>query len=226
VEIMIASEKSSRMSQEKAARERDVENAARERREAEQRKQFAEKNAALTDLQSAALDFLGKPAGAEEDSISGQTLGQFHMPLPPSFPMSTSPTLDRDASPLIELPPLVYQVIGLAGQNIKEAPLKLGEAVITALGYGSQLSVIKITKGLSDEAGRSMQNAVDLIGRGYPEAETVNQIKGSEFRAMKIYVDSFSSLPTPLSEEEQQALEINGRRWFNWLTQQQEGGDK
>jgi tetratricopeptide (TPR) repeat protein len=223
-EFWLNSEVETKVFLQDAARKRKIAEAARETQEAEQRKRLAQTDAAFADLQVDALGFLGKP-GESGTSVSsdvatstGPTLGQVRVPAPPSFPVSSTAAIERDSSPVMELPPAVYQIIGLIGQGIKNAPQKFGETVITALGGGSQLGVIKIAKGLSDEAGRSMQNAVDLIGRGYPEAETIDQIKGSETRAMKIYIDSFSSVPMPPSEEEKQEMEINGRKWFKWLT--------
>jgi len=217
-EFWIASEESTRVYLENAARQRETEKAAREKREAEQRRQLADTDAAFADLQTDAHSFLGKPAGTAANSTTERALGQVRVPVPPSFPVSSTTAIERDSSPVMELPPAAYQIIGLICKGIKKVPQKLGETVITALGGGSQLGVIKIAKGLSDEAGRSMQSAVDLIGRGYPEAETVDLIKGSESRAMKIYIDSFSSVPMPPSEEEKQEMEINGRKWFKWLT--------
>ncbi|GEM_PF-3156177 len=226
-QFWLNSEEETRVFLQKAARERKIAEAARETREAEQRKRLAQTDAAFADLQADALGFLGKPGGpaasgsadAAAISTAGQTLGQVHVPVPPSFPSSTGATIERDSSPIVELSPETYKIIGLIGKNIKEAPQKLGEAVITALGGGSQLGVIKIAKGLSDEAGRSMQSAVDVIGRGYPQAETEDLIKGSESRAMKISINSFSIIPLPPSQEEQQEMETNGRKWFKWLTQ-------
>lgn len=213
MEAIIASEEENRVSQQNAMRERKITEAARMRRKTEQRKRLAQQDAALADLQADAGSFLGKPAA----SVS--TAGQSHVPMPPDFPVSATTAIERDSSPAWELSPETYQIIGLIGRNIKEAPAKLGEAAISVLGYGSQLSILKVTKGLSDEAGRSMQNAVDLIGRGYPEAETRDQIEGSESRALKIYIESFSSVPMPPSEEEVQEMETNGRKWFKWATQ-------
>jgi len=212
MEDILAGEKQSRIDLQNATRERKIAEAAREKRDAEQRRRLAQQNAAFADLQADAGSFLGRPA-------AGATTGQPRVPLPPDFPVSKTTAIEKDSSPILELSPETYQIIGLIGKNIKEAPAKFGEAVVSALGYERQLGVLKIAKGLSDEAGRSMQNAVDLIGRGYPEAETIDQIKGSESRAMRIYVDSFSSIPLPPSEEEQQEMEINGRKWFKWVTQ-------
>lgn len=217
-EDIVASEERSRISRQSAMRERGIAETERERREAQQRKQLAARDTAFADLQADAHGFLGKPSGAGGTEANSAT-GRARVPLPPSFPVSTTPAVDRDSSPILELPPEMYQIIGLIGRNIKEAPQKLGEAVVTALGGGSQLGIIKIAKGLSDEAGRSMQSAVDLIGRGYPEAETADLIRGSESRALRISIDSFSPIPTPLSQEQQQELEVNGRKWFKWLAQ-------
>lgn len=217
MEDILASEERSRIDLQNAAKERKIAEATREKREAEQRRLLAQQNAALADLQADAGNFLGRPSGA--NSTAANSAGQPRVPLPPDSPVSKAAAIEKDSSPILELSPETYQIIGLVGRNIKEAPAKFGEAVISALGYERQLGVLKIAKGLSDEAGRSMQNAVDLIGRGYPEAETVEQIKGAESRAMKIYVDSFSSIPTPPSEEEKQEMEVNGRRWFTWMAQ-------
>jgi tetratricopeptide (TPR) repeat protein len=212
MEDILAGEKQSRIDQQNATRERTISEAAREKREAEQKRRLAQQSAAFADLQADAGDFLGRPA-------ADATPGQPRVPLPPDFPVSQTAVIEEGSSPILELSPETYQIIGLVGKNIKEAPAKFGEAVISALGYERQLGVLKIAKGLSDEAGRSMQNAVDLIGRGYPEAETMEQIKGSESRALKIYVDSFSNVPLPPSEEEKQEMETNGRKWFQWLAQ-------
>jgi tetratricopeptide (TPR) repeat protein len=216
MEDILASEERSRIDRQNATSERKIAEAARERREAEQKRRLTQQNAAFANLQADAGDFLGRPA-------AGATPGQPRVPLPPDFPVSVTTAIERDSSPILELSPETYQIIGLIGKNIKEAPAKLAEAVVSALGYERQLGVLKIAKGLSDEAGRSMQSAVDLIGRGYPEAETINLIKGSETRAMRIYVDSFSSIPLPPSQEEQQEMEINGRKWFKWVVQPVEG---
>ncbi|MBN2132492.1 MAG: hypothetical protein JW741_23520 [Sedimentisphaerales bacterium] len=216
-EFWLNCEEETKVFLQKAARERKIAEAARETREAEQRRRLAQTDAAFADLQADALDFLGQPAAAP--ASAGGTLEQLHASVPPAFPVSATPAIDREAPPIVDLGPEAYKIIGLVGKNIKEAPLKLGEAVITALGGGSQLGIIKLAKGLSDEAGRSMQSAVDIIGRGYPEDEAAQLIKGSESRAMKICIDSFSSIPTPPSPQEQQEMEDNGRKWFNWLTQ-------
>jgi hypothetical protein len=225
-EFWLSSEEKTKVFLREAARERKIAEAARETQEAEQRRRLARTDAAFADLHADALGFLGKPGesaasastGAATSTTVEPTLGQVCVPVPPSFPLNSATAIERDSPPVMELPPTVYQIIGLIGQGIKKVPQKLGETVITALGGGSELGVIKVAKGLSDEAGRSMQSAVDLIGRGYPEAETINQIKGSEFRAMKVCVSSFSSVPVPPSEEERQEMEINGRKWFMWLT--------
>jgi hypothetical protein len=176
-------------------------------------------------MQAESLDFLGKPSGAvssketiPEGKTQSASLQQVYVPVPPSFPVATTGKIERDSPPVIKLPPEAYKIIGFVGQNIEKMPQKFAETVITVLGGGSQLGIIKITKGLSDEAGRSMQSAVEIIGKGYPESETESLIKGSEFRAMKVYVESFSPVPVPFSREEQQEMEINGRKWFNWLT--------
>jgi len=226
MEGILASEEQSRINRQHATRERQIAEAARQKREAEQKKHLAQQNAALADLQADAGSFLGRPAGAGTsasaggpDPATGPTAGPPRVPLPPDFPVSKTAAIEKDSSPVLELSPETYQIIGLIGKNIKEAPAKFGEAVISALGYERQLGVLKIAQGLSDEAGRSMQNAVDLIGRGYPEAETMDQIKGSESRALKIYIGSFSNIPLPPSEEEKQEMEINGRKWFQWVSQ-------
>lgn len=226
-QFWLDSEAQTRVFLQKAARERKIAEAARETREGARRKRLAQTDAAFADLQADAPGLLGKPAeatapGSDDPgagATAGPTLGQVRVPVPPSFPVRATTAIEGDSSPAMELPPTVYQIIGLIGEGIKNAPRKLGETVITALGGGAQLGVIKIAKGLSDEARRSMQNAVDLIGRGYPEAETIHQIKGSESRAMKIYIDSFSDVPMPPSEEEKQEMEINGRKWFQWVAQ-------
>ena len=216
MEGILASEERSRIDLQNATRERTIAEAAREKREAEQRKRLSQQNAAFADLQADAGSFLGRPA-------TGANPGPSRVPLPPDFPVSKTAAIEKDSSPILELSPETYQIIGLIGKNIREAPAKFGEAVVSALGYERQLGVLKIAKGLSDEAGRSMQSAVDLIGRGYPEAETIDQIKGSETRAMRIYLDSFSNIPLPPSAQEQQEMEMNGRKWFKWVTQPVEG---
>lgn len=216
MEDILASEERSRIDQQNATRERKMSEAAREKRETEQRRRLAQQNAAFADLQADAGNFLGKPA-------AGATSSQPRVPLPPDFPVSRTTAIEKDSSPVLELSPETYQIIGLIGKNIKEAPAKFGETVVSALGYGSQLGILKVAKGLSNEAGRSMQSAVDLIGRGYPEAETRKQIEGAESRAMKIYIESFTDIPMPPSQEEQQEMEINGRKWFKWVVQPVEG---
>jgi len=226
-QFWLDSEADTRAFLQQAARERKIAEAARETREAEQRRRLAQTDAAFADLQADALGLLGKPeegmaAGSDDPATiaaAGPTLGQVRVPVPPSFSIRATTAIEGDSSAAMELPPTAYRIIGLIGQGIQNAPRKLGETLITALGGGSQLGVIKVAKGLSDEAGRSMQNAVDLIGRGYPEAETINQIRGSESRAMKIYIDSFSDIPLPPSEQEKQEMERNGRKWFRWATQ-------
>ncbi len=174
----------------------------------------------LPGIQPESLAFLGKSSGDKtpDSGIYPQDMKQIRVPVPPSFPVSATDTITRESQPVIEFSAETYRIIGFVGKSIKEAPLKFGEIVISALGFDNHLGILKLAKGLSDEAGRSMQNAVEIIGKGYPENETVRLIKGSESRAMKIFVDSFSDIPTPFSEEEKNELEINGRKWFNWLT--------
>ncbi len=223
--IMLQSEKDSKLyfeERERQRKKRELE--ARQKFETEQ-KEKVKAESAFAEMQAESLDFLGKPSGAvssketiPEGKTQSASLQQVYVPVPPSFPVATTGKIERDSPPVIKLPPEAYKIIGFVGQNIKKMPQKFAETVITVLGGGSQLGIIKITKGLSDEAGRSMQSAVEIIGKGYPESETESLIKGSEFRAMKVYVESFSPVPVPFSREEQQEMEINGRKWFNWLT--------
>ncbi len=227
VNIMIKSEEDSRIYHENAKRRKEQEIKAQQKFEAEQKKKTQEAETELTDIQAESLSFLGKPSGTESSTakdipsnrFSPGNLQQVHVPVPSTYPLVAKGEMDRDSPPIIKLPAEAYRIIGFVEQNIKEAPLKFGETVVTALGGGSQLGIIKIAKGLSDEAVGSIRTAVDVMERGYPESETVSLIKGSESRSMKIFVDSFSGFPTPISQEEQKELEVSGRKWFNWLTE-------
>jgi hypothetical protein len=109
--------------------------------------------------------------------------------------------------------PEAFAILGLIGKNIKEAPSKFGEMVIAAVGADSYLSVVKLNKGLREEAERSINKAVDLGRRGWPEEETREFVNGAETRNMKIFIDNMSSIPTPEDDKE---LEADGRRWFSW----------
>lgn len=224
--LMLQSEIDSKRYFENARHQREKELEDRRKSETEQKRKAREAESALNDIQAESFGFLGKPSGAtssqeeadQQFKMQITNLQKVRVPVPPSFPVLTTDTIERDSSPVIELPPEVYQIIGFIGHNIKNAPVKLAEAVISAVDGDSHLGLIKIAKGLSDEAGRSMQSAVEVIGKGYPDSETESLIKGSETRAMKIYIESFSPVPAPFTEEEQQEMEINGRKWFNWMT--------
>jgi hypothetical protein len=216
---------------ERAEWERQQQEAARRAAEEYQRRQQEEQNRYAA-AHSGAVDLMrnrlsgGNPSGVDLPPVSlaptapaTPTVRTVAVPLPRVDPSmcNRSAVIDKTASPLANftLSPTAAAMLGVLGENIRDVPTKLGEKVIAVLGLENHYNVLKLAKGLSDEVEQSVNKAVDLIGRGYPEPETSEFVKGSEGRVLKVYVKSMSDIPLPEDEGE---MEQKGRKWFAWLT--------
>ena len=143
------------------------------------------------------------------------------VPPPSTIEWCRASMMEEDEPPAMRLwlSPEAAALLGLVAKSIREAPLKLGETLLSALGAGPYLSVLKLGKGLSDETQQSLDKAMDLMRRGYPEEETREFVNGSEQRILRVYVNSMSDIPLPEDEKE---LEREGRKWFAWITRSKE----
>ncbi|NLI00406.1 MAG: hypothetical protein GX446_13050 [Chthonomonadales bacterium] len=121
------------------------------------------------------------------------------VPPPSTIEWCRASMMEEDEPPAMRLwlSPEAAALLGLVAKSIREAPLKLGETLLSALGAGPYLSVLKLGKGLSDETQQSLDKAMDLMRRGYPEEETREFVNGSEQRILRVYVNSMSDIALP-----------------------------
>lgn len=135
--------------------------------------------------------------------------------------------IKSNRSPVISLSSRTYVVIGTIGKCIKDIPAKVGEFILTYAGRRvgisdaeDYLSIIKLNKGLADDATSQMQSALNIIQRGYPEPETNEFLNSSQNRGLRVFVDSMSDVPSHaiiLSPTDEEELEREGRSYFKWL---------
>jgi len=121
--------------------------------------------------------------------------------------------------------PDAIEIIGVVGKNIEEIPAKFLDTAASLVGKEKHLNIIKLAKGLSKEAGESMNKAVDLIDRGCPEEETKEFVNNSEARVMKICIENLSDIPVPEDSDE---LQKKAKKLFNWLSEpigKKDGGE-
>lgn len=217
---------------ERAEWERQRQEAARraaeeyQRRQQEEQNRYAASHSGAVDLMrnrlsggisSGGVDL--PPVSLTPSSPATPSVRTVAVPVPRADPSmyGRGASIDGNAKPLVTftLSPGAAAMLGVLGENVREIPTKLGEKVIAAIGLENHYNILKLAKGLSDEVEQSVNKAVDLIGRGYPEPETTEFVKGSEARALKVYVKSMSDIPLPEDEAE---MERKGRAWFAWLT--------
>lgn len=105
---------------------------------------------------------------------------------------------DRPSFRLPELPVIPEWIKAARKQvtkEVKKTPSKAGELVITAVGGEPYLKVFKIGVHLKDEAISSIQKAVDLSRRGFPEPESTEFLESLGWGQFRRFVEDWTGVP-------------------------------
>lgn len=207
--------------------------AEEDRRRQEQRLQnfTAKHQNAIALIQGRSISGTGNSSGAANLSPVSVTSKQ----LPPDFGLkginsmkvhvpdlsaaktSSDAALKENSEPFIKtsISPETAALIGTVGKCIGEIPSKALDTIVSVTPYDMHYKIIKLVYGLQKEVGNSIDKAVDLIKRGYPEAETKAFVNESENRVMRVYIENLSEIPLPPENEKE--LQRKGYKWFNWM---------